>query len=56
MDLLIWGHDHGVAPDELAGRVGLEPGNVEVAFREIERRRIATEYLHTPPIIVEPEG
>jgi NAD+ synthase len=54
MDILIWGHDHGVEPEELAGRVGLEPGDVEVAFREIERRRVATEYLHTPPIVLEP--
>ena len=56
MDLLMWGHAHGIEPAELSGRVGLEPKDVEIAYREIERRRVATEYLHAPPIIVEPAG
>ena len=52
----MWGHAHGIEPGELSGRVDLEPKDVEIAFREIERRRVATEYLHAPPIIVEPAG
>ena len=32
------------------------PDDVEIAYREIERRRVATEYLHAPPIVVEPAG
>jgi NAD+ synthase len=55
MDVLVWGHAHGVEPAELSARVGLDPGEVEIAFREIERRRVATEYLHAPAIVVEPE-
>ena len=54
MDLLLWGHARGIEPAELSGQVGLEPKDVEIAFREIERRRVATEYLHAPPILVEP--
>jgi NAD+ synthase len=54
MDLLIWGHDEGVAPAELAPRVGLEPDEVDSAYREIERMRVATEYLHAPAVLVEP--
>jgi NAD+ synthase len=56
MDLLIWGHTEGVQPEQLAGRVGLTPGEVEGAYKEIERRRVATEYLHTPSLILDPSG
>jgi NAD+ synthase len=56
MDLLIWGHDTSVEPEELAERAGLEPADVRIAYAEIERRRVATEYLHAPPIVVDPEA
>jgi NAD+ synthase len=56
MDLLMWGNAQGVEPGELSSRVDLEPNEVEIAYREIERRRVATEYLHAPPVIVEPAG
>jgi NAD+ synthase len=56
MDLLLWGHDQGIEPAELAPRLELEATDVEVAYREIERRRVATEYLHAPAILVEPTG
>jgi NAD+ synthase len=50
MDMLLWGHTHDVAPSDLSERVGLTPAEVEAAYREIERRRVATEYLHAPAI------
>ena len=53
MDLLLWGRDNDVEPASLAARVGLTPDDVEIAYREIERRRVATEYLHAPPIMVD---
>jgi NAD+ synthase len=56
MDLLMWGHESGVAPAELAPRVGLEEGEIEAAYREIERKRVATEYLHAPAVLVDPTG
>jgi NAD+ synthase len=56
MDTLMWGQAHGVESGALSSRVGLEPNEVEIAYREIERRRIATEYLHAPPIILDPTG
>ena len=49
MDLLIWGQAQGLEPPAVAPRVGLEPDEVETAYREIERRRVATAYLHAPP-------
>lgn len=54
MDLLMWGHEQGVPATELASRVGLEANEVEVAYREIERMRVATEYLHAPAVLVDP--
>jgi NAD+ synthase len=53
MDLLLWGRDNGVEPTSLAARVGMDPDDVEIAYREIDRRRVATEYLHAPPIVVD---
>jgi NAD+ synthase len=53
MDLLMWGHGEGMDAAELAPRVGLEPSEVEVAYEEIERRRVATEYLQAPAVLVE---
>jgi NAD+ synthase len=53
MDVLMWGLENGVAPAELAARVELEPEQVEAAYSEIERRRVATEYLQAPAVMVE---
>lgn len=54
MDLLVWAHSRGTGADELAPEVGLDPEAVEVAYAEIERRRVATRYLHAPAVVVEP--
>ena len=54
MDVLMWGHEQGVDAAELASRVELEPAQVEAAYSEIERRRVATEYLQAPAVMVEP--
>jgi NAD+ synthase len=54
MDLLLWGHEEGVPPAKLAPRVSLEANEVEAAYREIERKRVATEYLHAPAVLVDP--
>ncbi len=56
MDLLLWGHDHDVDPAALSPQVGLEPEQVEVSYREIERRRVATEYLHAAPVLLNGSG
>ena len=56
MDLLVWGEGEGIAPAELAPRVGLSDGDVELAYGEIDRRRTATRYLHHPAVMVDPEG
>ena len=54
MDVLLWGHENGVEVGEIAERAGLEPAQVEAAYSEIERRRVATEYLAAPSVLVDP--
>ena len=56
MDLLLWGHEHDVDPAELSPRVGLEVDEVKAAYREIDRRRVATEYLHAPAVLLDSTG
>ncbi len=56
MDLLVWARDAGVAADDLAPRVELAPEAVEAAYWEIDRRRVATRYLHAAPVIVDAGG
>ncbi len=51
MDMLLWGHTRDVGPAELAERVGLEVAEVEAGYREIDRKRVATEYLHAPAVL-----
>jgi len=51
MDELLWGEVHGVDPGELGARIGMSAAEVAAAYAEIERRRVATEYLHAPAIL-----
>jgi NAD+ synthase len=53
MDLLVWGRDGGVPATELAPRIGLDADAVEAAYWEIDRRRVATRYLHAPPLMLD---
>ena len=56
MDLLLWGHTKGIAPADLAERAGLTAEQVEIGYGEIERRRVATEYLQAPAVLISPEA
>jgi NAD+ synthase len=53
MDALLWGESNGVAAEELASQLGMTQDEVEAALGEIERRRVATEYLHAPAVMVD---
>ena len=55
MDELMWGHVHGINPAGVGERIGMSPEQVVAAYAEIERRRVATEYLHAPAVLVSPE-
>jgi NAD+ synthase len=54
MDVLMWGREQGIDAAELAPRVELSAEQVEAAYGEIDRRRVATEYLQAPAVLVEP--
>jgi NAD+ synthase len=53
MDLLMWGQINAIPAAELAPRVGLAGEEVTAAYGEIERRRVATEYLHAPATLID---
>lgn len=54
MDLLLWARNHDVPAAEAAGVLGLEPVQVERAYRDIERKRAVAGYLHMPPVLIRP--
>jgi NAD+ synthase len=54
MDLCLFGNDHGIPPEEVAGSVNLTPGQVERVYRMIDSKRSATRYLHLEPQLLEP--
>jgi NAD+ synthase len=51
MDLCLYALNHGVAAEEVAPAVDLTPEQVGRVFRDIEAKRRATRYLHTPPLL-----
>ena len=55
MDLLVWGREVEVEPDRLAPLVGLGPDEVEGAYGEIDRVRVATAYPRAPAVIIGPD-
>ena len=54
MDALLRGHDQGADAAALAAELGMTPEEVTTAYSEIERRRVATRYLHAAAIV--PDG
>jgi NAD+ synthase len=56
MDELLWGRDHGIDPGTVGARVGLSEEEVVAAYAEIDRRRVATEYLHAPAVLIDSES
>jgi len=51
MDLCLYALNHGIPAAEVAPLVALEPAQVERVFKDIEAKRRATKYLHTPPLL-----
>ena len=54
LDLCLYGRNRGLPPEAIAPAVGLEPGDVERVYRDIDAKRRATAYLHLPPVLVDP--
>jgi NAD+ synthase len=51
MDLCLYGHDHSIAPAELAPHVGLPIDQIQRAYAMIERKRGIARYLHAAPVV-----
>jgi NAD+ synthase len=54
MDLCLYAKNHGVAPEQCTEALGLRAEQVARVFKDIDSKRRATRYLHTPPLLVEP--
>jgi NAD+ synthase len=51
MDLCLYAMNHGIAAEEVAPLVELTADQVARVFKDIEAKRRATKYLHTPPLL-----
>ncbi|HET7791552.1 MAG TPA: NAD(+) synthase [Gemmatimonadales bacterium] len=54
LDLVLEARNSGRAADEVARDLGLTAAQVERVYRDIDWKRRATQYLHLPPLLVEP--
>lgn len=54
LDLCLYAHNHGVSAAEAAPVLGFTEEQVARVFKDIEAKRRATRYQHTPPLFVEP--
>jgi NAD+ synthase len=54
MDLCLYGHNHGLAPEAVAESVGLSAEDVMRVYRDIEQKRRTTRYLQLSPLLLEP--
>ena len=53
MDLCLYGRNHGVSPDDVAAAANMTAKQVERVYHDIDAKRNATRYLHTPPLLVD---
>lgn len=53
MDLCLYGKNHGVSPGDVAAAAEMTAEQVERVYRDIDAKRNATRYLHTPPLLVD---
>ena len=54
MDLVLFGKNQGHSAAEIGAFLGLTDEQVERVFRDIEGKRRVAQYLHSPPVLVEP--
>jgi len=54
MDLCLYAKNHGIAAEEVAVVTGLIPEQVTSVYKDIDRKRESTRYLHLKPQLVAP--
>ena len=52
MDLCLYGRDHDVPLEEVAGAIGLDRQQVERVYKDIDAKRRASQYLRLSPLLV----
>jgi len=53
LDMCLYAKNHNIPPEEVAKAVRLEVEQVERIYQDIEAKRRATRYQHTPPILLQ---
>jgi len=53
MDLCLYGKNHGVAVEAVAGALSLRPEQVQSVYDDIDTKRATTRYLHLSPLLVD---
>ena len=53
MDLCLYGKNHSIAPDEVAAAADMTAEQVSRVYRDIDAKRNATSYLHTPSLLID---
>jgi len=53
MDLCLFGLNNGLDRAEVASAAGLTAEQLDAVWADIERKRVATAYLHMPPLVIE---
>jgi len=53
MDLCLYGKNHGVPIEEVASAVNLTCQEVQKVYDDIDSKRAATKYLHSPPVLID---
>ena len=55
-DLCLYGKNHGLSSADVAAAAQMSAEQVERVYRDIDAKRNATRYLHTPPLLVDAVG
>jgi NAD+ synthase len=53
MDLVLWGHNHDLAPEAVAAALELPVEKIIFAYKDIENKRKTTAYLHMPAQVLD---
>jgi len=54
MDVALWAMNNGVSSGELGDVLEIDKEHAEYVYKDIEAKRRATKYMHTPAVLVEP--
>ena len=52
MDYCLYGKNNGYLPEEVAETIGLSTDQVELVYKDIDKKRSTTRYMHIPPVLV----